>query len=221
MYISASIMCADYMHLENDIRQLERGKADYLHFDIMDGVFVPNYALGTDIVSVVRQHTDLPLDIHLMVEQPEIKLSYFAIQKGDIVSVHYEATKHIMTAIDAIKKLKAKACIAINPGTPVCILSSLLKDVDAVLIMTVNPGFVGQKLIRYTINKIEKLKCILQKRKLSNVLIEVDGNVSYENAILMRKAGADMFVVGTSSVFKHQNDIETELYQFRQMLNEI
>ena len=218
LLISPSMMCADMLQLAKDIKSLERGGADYLHFDVMDGAFVPNYTLGTDLIKKIRAYTNIPIDIHLMVERPELKLGYFEFKGTDLVSVHYESTLHIMRVINQIKMQGAKACVALNPGSPVCLLNDLLDDVDAVLIMTVNPGFAGQKLIPSTLNKITELKSLLENRNLQHVLIQVDGNVSYQNSIRMRQAGADIFVAGTSSVFGHKDGIEKGMLAFREII---
>ncbi len=205
--ISPSMMCADLIELAKDITSLEKGGADYLHFDVMDGTFVPNYTLGTDLIKRIRKYTRIPFDIHLMVEHPEFKLGYFEFNEGDMVSVHYESTPHIMRVINQIKKMGLKACVALNPGSPICLLNDLIYEVDAVLIMTVNPGFAGQTLINSTISKIKQLKSILKEKGLEHVLIEVDGNVSFENAIVMKNAGADIFIAGSSSVFGYKEGI--------------
>lgn len=220
MMISASLMCANLIDLKTDLKALEAAGADMLHFDIMDGEFVPNYSLGTDMIRIVRKYTNLPFDIHLMVNKPEDKLDYFEIQQGDYVSVHYEATQHISRTLQRIKEKCAHPIVAINPGTPVSVLKSIVHEAEGVLIMTVNPGFYGQKLIRYTIDKIYETKELLKEQCLKNHLIEVDGNVSFENAVLMKKAGADIFVAGSSSIF-NEKDIELACKKFRDYLNKV
>ncbi len=213
--ISPSMMCANALNLEKDIDSLEKGMVDYLHFDIMDGTFVPNYSLGTCLISALRQRTNIPFDIHLMVDRPENKLAYFDIREGDMISVHYEATPHIVRVLGQIRERGAKACVAVNPGTPVTMLHDLMEDMDAVLVMTVNPGFAGQRLVASAIQKIADLKQMLTAQNAQHILIEVDGNVSYENAVNMKRAGADIFVVGSSSVFGHQDGIIAGLDTFR------
>lgn len=199
--ISASVMCADLCNLEKDIKELERAGVKYLHFDIMDGSFVPNYSMGTDLLDSVRSITKIPFDIHFMVEKPELKIEYFDIREGDIVSIHYESTVHLSRLLQKIKEKGAVPALAINPATPINNITTCLDEVDIVLIMTVNPGFAKQKLVNYTLNKIVELKDYLTENGYSNVKIEVDGNVSYKNAGEMKKAGADIFVAGTSSIF--------------------
>ena len=147
-------MCVDFWQLGETLDEFERNGIEYIHIDIMDGCFVQNYTLGTDIVKALKSRTNIPLDIHLMIDAPERKLDWFEFGEGDYVSVHYESTPHIHRALMNIKARGAKAMIAINPGTPISAIESLLDDVDAVLIMTVNPGFAGQKLIPSTLKKI-------------------------------------------------------------------
>lgn len=213
--ISPSIMCADFFALEKTVRAFEKAGIEYIHVDVMDGVFVPNFTLGTDFIKKLKASTSIPLDIHLMIEEPEKKLDWFAFGKGDYVSIHAEATKHLQRALAAIRARGAKPMVAINPATPLSAIEEVLPDVDAVLVMTVNPGFAGQKLIPATLDKIRRLREMLDARGHGDVTIEVDGNVSIENAKLMRAAGADIFVAGTSSVFVKGEALETGIQNLR------
>ena len=199
--ISPSVMCVDFFNLDKCIRELEENNIDLLHADIMDGKFVPNFTLGTDFIKTLKRKTSIPLDIHLMVTNPEDKLNWFEFGENDYVSVHYESTKHLHKAVSLIKEKGAKPMVAINPGTPINVLESILDDIDGILIMTVNPGFAGQKLVKSTIRKITNLRNFLDKNGYEHIEIEVDGNVSFENAKLMNDAGANIFVAGTSSIF--------------------
>lgn len=199
--ISPSIMCADFFELKNTLIAFEENNIEYIHVDIMDGTFVPNFTLGTDFVKRLKTNTSIPLDIHLMINEPENKLDWFEFGEGDYVAVHVESTAHLHKAVAAIKSRGAKAMVAINPGTSINVLEAILDDIDAVLVMTVNPGFAGQKLVKSTIKKITALREYLDKNGYSHIEIEVDGNVSFENAKLMSEAGANMFVAGTSSIF--------------------
>ena len=184
----------------------------------MDGSFVPNYTLGTDFVKMLKSKTNIPLDIHLMVDNPESKIDWFEIGKNDYVAVHYESAKHLHKAVSSIKNKGAKAMVAINPSTPLCVLDSLLDDIDAVLIMTVNPGFAGQKLVKSTLRKIKNLREHLDKNGYEHIEIEVDGNVSFENAELMNKAGANIFVAGTSSIFSKKSAMNENINTLRNIL---
>ena len=194
--ISPSLMCADLLDLGREIKALEEAGADYHHIDVMDGVFVPNLQLGTANVAAIRRAANIPLDIHLMITDPENKLGWFDIREGDFVSVHYESTPHPEKALLQIKDKKAKALLAINPETPVSVCERFSGIIDGVLVMTVHPGHAGQKLVSGALEKIG------EARKMFNeAVVEVDGNVSYENAKIMKEKGADMLVCGSSSVF--------------------
>ncbi len=216
--ISPSMMCVDFFELDKYIRIFEEQNIEYLHIDVMDGSFVPNYTLGTDFIKALKDKTNIPLDIHLMIENPESKLVWFSFGTDDYVSVHYESTPHIHRALAAIKARGAKAMVAINPGTPIYVIENLLDDIDAVLVMTVNPGFAGQKLVEATLKKIQNLRAFLDEKGYTHIEIEVDGNVSFENAVRMRRAGADIFVAGSSSVFAKDKTIEENIATLRNVL---
>ncbi len=215
--ISPSLMCCDFFDFKSQIETFEKNDIEYLHVDIMDGEFVPNYTLGTDFIRQVKAHTNIPLDIHIMVDSTDKKIGYFPFGEGDIVSVHYESTTHLQRVLSEIKKKGAKTFVALNPATPICVLEEILDDLDGVLIMTVNPGYAGQKLIPSTLLKIEKLKNWL-KEKGKNIPIQVDGNVSFETAKIMSEKGANIFVAGSSSVFASK-DLATNIKLLREAIN--
>ena len=213
--ISPSIMCADFFQLDTYIKAFEKSNIDMIHVDIMDGSFVPNYTLGTDFIKALKRKTKIPLDIHLMINNPENKIDWFEFNENDYVSIHCESTPHLHKAISAIKNRRAKAMVAVNPATPICALESILDDIDAVLIMTVNPGFAGQKLIKSVLKKITQLRNYLDKNGYEHIEIEVDGNVSFENAALMSKAGSNIFVAGTSSIFTKDLKLEDAINKLK------
>ena len=217
--ISPSVMCFNFwLEGAEVLKELEKAKAEYLHADVMDGSFVNNFMLGTDAIKNLRKSSNIPLDIHLMIERPEDKLHWFDIKENELVSIHYESTKHLQKALSSVRELGARPMVAINPATPISLIEDVIPDVDAVLIMTVNPGFAGQKLVPATLNKIKKLREYLDLNGYEKVRIQVDGNVSIENAIKMREAGADIFVLGTSSLFKKGESIIENAQKFREII---
>lgn len=216
--ISPSIMCADFRHLEENIKVLEKAGVEYLHFDIMDGSFVPNFTLGPDFMKAVREITAIPFDIHLMIQHPENHIPIFDIRAGDVVSVHQESTVHLQRTLQKIKDLGAKPAVALNPATPIYSIEDVMDDIDMILIMTVNPGFAGQKLVPATLKKVANMKQYLLDHGYGNIEIEVDGNVSCENARMMRAAGADIFVAGTSSLFIKDADLLTCASELRKYI---
>lgn len=191
-----SMMCVRPSDTAGMCRVFEENGIMALHVDIMDGSFVPNFTLGTDYCRYLHEISTLPLDIHMMVDRPEDKLDWFPIKDGDYVSIHTESTNHLGRAAERVRAKGGIPLAAINPATPVSVLNDILPALGGVLIMTVNPGFAGQKLCEYTLGKISAL------REMTDLPIEVDGNVSAENLVRMKNAGADMFVVGTSGFLR-------------------
>lgn len=200
--ISASLMCVDLLDLRSAIRQLEDLGIDLLHCDAMDGHFVPNWMMFPDMINAIAAETRLPLDIHLMVEQPERMLPSLHLRPGDIVSLSYESTPHIQRGLTQIRDMGARAGLALNPGTPIHVMEDLLPDMDMLLLMSVNPGFAGQKLIPQVLPKIQRARRMMDDMGYEKIQLEVDGNCSFSHVPGMLAAGADTIVAGTSSLFQ-------------------
>lgn len=194
--ISPSLLAADFANLERDIQLFNESKAQWLHIDIMDGVFVPNISYGMPVLKAVGKHTEKPLDVHLMIIDPDRYIDAFADLKASILTVHYEACTHLHRTLQAIKNRGMKAGVAINPHTPINVLEDIIKDIDLVCIMSVNPGFGGQSFIEHTYEKVVKLKQLIQDTGAST-LIEIDGGVTDKNATQLIEAGADVLVAGS------------------------
>src|SRR3954453_19597858 len=201
--IAPSILSADFSKLGEEIKDVERGGADYIHVDVMDGHFVPNITIGPLIVDSIRPITKLPLDVHLMIENPDQYIEDFAKAGADYITVHVEACRHLHRTIHLIKSLGVKAGVVLNPATPVQLIEPIIEDLDMVLLMSVNPGFGGQKFILSVLSKIKQVKEMSEQKGL-NLEIEVDGGVNEEIALLCRSAGATAVVAG-SAVF-NQSD---------------
>ena len=216
--ISSSIMCANLGNLESALRLHEEAAIEYIHVDIMDGNFVPNYTFGPDFCKALRGMTKIPLDIHLMINQPERYSDIWDIRQGDIVSLHLESTNHIQRALAQYKSKGAVTAIAINPGTQIANIEEILPDVDIVLLMTVNPGFAGQKIIPQMFDKIQRMRDFLDSKGYGHIKIQVDGNVSFENARIMRSKGADIFVAGSSSIFNKDISFVDAVNKFRSFI---
>ncbi|WP_124727655.1 ribulose-phosphate 3-epimerase [Staphylospora marina] len=205
--IAPSILSADFSRLAEEIADVERGGADWIHIDVMDGHFVPNLTMGPLVVEAVRPHTRLPLDVHLMMEQPDRYIPVFARSGADWITVHQEACPHLHRTVHLIKESGAKAGVAINPATPVSAVEPILPDVDLVLLMTVNPGFGGQRFIPSVLDKIRRVRQLLEERGLSDIRVEVDGGVGPDTARMVAEAGADVLVAG-SAVFGQSDRAE-------------
>ncbi|ASS77214.1 ribulose-phosphate 3-epimerase [Tumebacillus algifaecis] len=196
--VAPSILSADFAKLGEEIRSVEKVGADLIHVDVMDGHFVPNITIGPLVVEAIKPHTQLPLDVHLMIENPDQYIPNFVRAGADIISVHVEATKHLHRSLQLIRSLGAKASVALNPHTPVSLIEHVLSELDMVLLMTVNPGFGGQKFIPNVLSKISEVRRKLDAMDLHHVEIEVDGGVNAETARLVREAGANVLVAGNA-----------------------
>jgi ribulose-phosphate 3-epimerase len=206
-FISPSILSADFNHLGNDILMLNQSEADWIHFDVMDGVFVPNISYGLPVIQHVKKIATKPLDVHLMIINPDPFIKPFADSGADILTVHYEVCNHLHRTVGAIHQEGMKAGVCLNPATPVHLLEDIINDVDLVLLMSVNPGFGGQKFIQNTIQKVIRLRKLIEE-KHANVLIEIDGGINFETGKLLFDAGADVLVAG-SFVFGAENPMIT------------
>ncbi len=218
--LSASLMCADLTNLIDSIKDLEKAGIDYLHIDIMDGSFVPNITLGFDLINSIKKVTNIPLDIHMMVNEPSKFIDRMNLSENDILCVHYESEIHIHRVLEMIKNKGCKAGLAINPGTPVESIKNLTEYVDMLLIMTVSPGFAGQKMFLGAEKKVTEAVALLKEWNCSDTLIEVDGNVSLDNGRKLYKCGADIFVLGTSALFLKDKSIPQAKIDFIEYISE-
>ena len=207
MILAPSLLAADFGNLQQAIEMVNASEADWFHIDVMDGVFVPNISYGMPVLSVIQKHATKPLDVHLMIVDPDRYISTFAKLGSDILTVHYEACTHLHRTLQAIKAEGMKAGVALNPHTPVAFLEDIIQEVDVLLLMSVNPGFGGQSFIENTYKKVRQAKMLIEQAGAST-LIEIDGGVSLKNAKALVEAGADALVAG-SFVFNAANPTQT------------
>lgn len=194
--ISPSLLAANFKNLESDINMVNRSVADWIHCDIMDGVFVPNISFGIPVIEQVKEIATKPLDVHLMIVNPDRYLETFCKAGADILTVHYEACTHLHRTIGSIRELGMKASVCLNPHTPVALLEEIITDLDMVLLMSVNPGFGGQEFIEHTYSRVSRLKQMIESKN-STALIEVDGGVNFQTGKKLFEAGADVLVAGS------------------------
>jgi ribulose-phosphate 3-epimerase len=205
--IAPSILAADFGNLEKDCKMINKSNADWFHIDIMDGVFVPNISFGMPVLASINKYATKPLDVHLMIVDPDRYIKTFSDLNAEILTVHFEVCNHLHRSIQEIKNNGMKAGVALNPHTPVNVLDSIINEIDLVCIMSVNPGFGGQKFIKNTFEKISELKKLIELKK-SSAIIEIDGGVTDQNAKELIKAGADVLVAG-SFIFKSISPLDT------------
>lgn len=205
--VAPSLLSADFGNLQKDIELVNNSKADWMHVDVMDGVFVPNISFGFPVLKVIKKYARKPMDVHLMIIEPDRYIKAFHEAGASVLTVHYEACIHLHRTLQAIKEQGMKAGVALNPHTPVQLLEDILQDTDLILVMSVNPGFGGQKFIEHTYNKVRKLSKMIRGKGL-NTLIEVDGGVTLDNASQLVEAGVRVLVAG-NTVFKSNDPVET------------
>ena len=216
--LSASLMCADLTNLSASVKELEKAGIDYLHIDIMDGSFVPNITLGFDLVNAIKKATDIPLDVHMMVNEPSKFIDRMNLSENDILCVHYESEIHIHRTLEMIKNKGCNTGLSINPQTPVENIKHLTDYVDMLLVMTVSPGFAGQKMFIGADKKVTEARKLLEEWNCPNTLIEVDGNINLPNGRKLSQCGADIFVLGTSALFLKDKTIVDAAADFMAVL---
>jgi len=212
--ISPSILSADFSKLGSEIQNLEKAKADLIHIDVMDGHFVPNITIGPEVINKLRKYTSLPFDVHLMISPVHDFIKNFAEAGADIITIHPEATNDLVSSIQKIKSFNKKAGVSLNPETSVKKVLPVLKLIDLVLVMSVNPGFGGQKFIKDTLEKVKILRKEIDTKKLKTQ-IEIDGGINFENAILAKKAGVDILVSGTTIFKENGGNLEKNIQLLR------
>lgn len=218
--IAASLICSDPLNLQKDIYELIKGQSDFIHFDVMDGQFVPRYGLYPEILSYLTKITNIPVDVHMMVSNPEDYIEDFYNAGATFYNFHIESTAHAHRIVKKIEKTGMKAGVALNPATPISSLDYLIEDIKMVVLMAINPGIVGHKLIPNMINKISDLREYADKRGNKELLIQIDGGVTFESGVKMIDAGADVLVCGTGTIYRpHEDTISNKIEEFRKTFN--
>jgi ribulose-phosphate 3-epimerase len=217
--ISASIMCIDWLDAGKQLKILEKNDIDYLHWDVVDGRFAPDFTMGSSIINNFRNNSSLPSDYHLMVEEPNQLFDNFSITPGDIFTIHQECCRNLHRDLISLRRKGARVGVALNPGTSLEVLDYIIEDIDVILVMSVNPGFMGQELVPQTIGKIEKIKERIVDMNL-DIKISVDGNVNYENIPKMVSSGADILVGGSSGLFRSDIDLDDSIKRLRECIQE-
>ncbi len=215
--LAASLVCADMLDIRSEIRKLEKGGVDFIHFDVMDNQFVPRFGLHPETLQAIKKITKIPVDVHLMIDNPENAINVFAAAGADYLVVHAESTPHLHRILKLIKGLGVKAGVALNPATSLDVLDYVLNEIDLVMLMAINPGILGHKLIPEMMTKISLLKAKL--KDYPNMLIEIDGGVTFESAPEMVKRGANMLVCGSSTIFKPAGDVDVKIAELRKVID--
>lgn len=216
--IAASLICGNHASIKDDLAVLEKGKVDYLHFDVMDGIFVPRYGLYPELLKAIKEITSIPVDVHMMTEEPARYVKEFAEAGADIIAVHAEACKHLHYTLKLIRDAGVKAGVVLNYATPLSVLDCIMDDIDMVELMAINPGIVGHKLIQGTIKKITELRKKIDESG-KDIFIEIDGGVTPESAPEMVRAGADVLVCGTSVIYKKEKPLDEKIKELRDLIN--
>ncbi len=217
--LAASIICSNMLNLKRDLFLIEKGGADYIHFDVMDGHFVPRLGLYPEVLQSIKKMSKLPVGVHLMISEPEPYLEIFANAGADIISIHPEACDHFPRTIQSIKKLGTKVGVVLNPTTPLEVLDRILDEIDLVMIMAINPGIVGHKLIKSTFGKISDLRKKINANAKQDIIIAVDGGVTFDTSPELVRHGAEMLVCGSSTVFNQVDPIDKMILKLRNTIS--
>lgn len=217
--LSVSLMCGDLLHIENELRIFEKQNVDFIHIDVMDARFVPNITFGPDMVNAIKKETTIPLDIHLLVENPRVIIRSFDFGEDDIVTIHAECKESIMENVDFVKQRGARFGLALNPDTTIEEVKKYLPYVDVILLMLIVPGFAGSKMIHGMMDKVEETRAYLDEHGYNNIEISVDGSVSQDRAKILKEKGASIFVGGTAGIYQKNRDINDTIREFKHLIS--